>query len=716
MAISKLKYWTLETNRHITSFNSITFTPPTGTLYLSYALLIQGNLSFEGEDIVWIFDSYYKGSVELWARKRGLYQESIAYPQFFYLYLKDPHAYIDMIEALESRYQAQECSFDTIFGPLDGYKIRADRAVAEKIEKQTRYAADLYNVDIRRNQQYMAEHDMFPCGEMDESRFSPDFETPLSCLEIRVLSDPGRGSTKEISCIEIHGSRKRKLEGAERTVLSDFMELIKVHDPDVILFPYADVWTQLMVQRAKRYGIDQSISRSGHFRSMAAKSYWSYGKVNHKDGAYIPEGRVLIDTATSFTYREGGLKGVLLASRLSGLSPNLTARFTPGTLISSYEVYEALRRSIAIPFRKKDAERLRPLPELKARDKGGMMFQPQPGVREKVYQIDFTSLYPSIIVNYNLSPETMEFPERKGFLAEVLRPLLELRRETKRRKKSEVADPSYAGLDSVLKWMLVTCFGYTGYRNAKFGRIEVHEQITSISREILLQTKEIAEDMGFEVLHGIVDCVWVVGEPVMDLKTRIESKTGISTEIDAYDWIVFLPMEDGSGAYNRYYGRLSTGKVKLRGILARRGDTPEYIRRMQEELLEAMGQAKSCEELSLLRKRAREIKNRYAAGLINSDPKDLMISRRVSRLNYSRRCAEGSAVKELRRQGISISPGEEIGYVVRDANTWEVTVDARGKATEFDASYYGRLLDKAWKEINFALGAENALSKTNLFI
>lgn len=263
----------------------------------------------------------------------------------------------------------------------------------------------------------MAERDMFPCGEPDESRFSPDFEDPLSCLEMEVKGDPGRGRTKEISCIEIHGSRERKLEGTERTVLSDFMGLIKVHDPDVILFPYADLWTQLMVQRARRYGIDQSISHSGRFRSMAAKSYWSYGKVNHKDGALIPEGRVLIDTAKSFTYREGGLKGVLLASRLSSLSPNLTARFTPGTLISSYEVYEALHRGIAVPFRKKDAERLRPLPELKARDKGGMMFQPQPGVREKVYQIDFISLYPSIIVNYNLSPETIEFPEMNKLMA-----------------------------------------------------------------------------------------------------------------------------------------------------------------------------------------------------------------------------------------------------------------------------------------------------------
>ena len=59
----------------------------------------------------------------------------------------------------------------------------------------------------------------------------------------------------------------------------------------------------------------------------------------------IPEGRALIDTAKSSVYIEGGLKGVLMDSRLSGLSPNLTSRFTTGALISSYEVYEALRRA-----------------------------------------------------------------------------------------------------------------------------------------------------------------------------------------------------------------------------------------------------------------------------------------------------------------------------------------------------------------------------------
>jgi len=247
-----------------------------------------------------------------------------------------------MIEALESLYRLEEVRFSTIYGQEDGYLIYADRSVAEKIEKQTRYSAELYNVDVRRDQQYLAERDIFPCGDPDESRFSPDFEVPLRLMQLQFSGYPGRRKT--ISGAMVQADRSRRLQGKERVILSDLLELVKIHDPDVLLIDQGDLWMQLVVQKAARLGLEPTISRSGRFRSMAARSYWSYGKANHKDKALIPEGRVLIDTASSFTYREGGLKGILLSARLSGLSPNLTARFTPGTLISSYEVYEALRR------------------------------------------------------------------------------------------------------------------------------------------------------------------------------------------------------------------------------------------------------------------------------------------------------------------------------------------------------------------------------------
>ena len=647
---------------------------------------------------MWIFDSYFKGCVTMWGREQGLARSSLPSPPSFYMHLKDPHAHGEMIETLESRFKAEECSFRTIYSTLPGYRIHADRKVAEKIEIQTHHQAELYNVDVRQDQRYLAEHDLFPCGEQDESRFSPDFQVPLTSLELQVAGDPI--IPREMSRVEVLDGCRRVLQGPEQTVLSDLLDLIKSHDPDLILCPHADTWIPLMVRKARRYGLQPTFSRTGFFKPMASKSYWSYGQVKHKDGALIPEGRILIDTAKSFVYVESGLKGVLVASRLSGLSPNLTSRFTPGTLISSYEVFEALRRGIAVPFRKRDAEAVRDISELKACDKGGMMFQPEPGVYEKVHEIDFTSLYPSIIVKYNLSPETIEHPDQQGFLSGVLSSLLNLRIETKRLKKT---DKEYAGIDSVLKWMLVTCFGYTGYRNAKFGQIQVHESITQISRDLLLQIKDLAEGMDFQVLHGIVDCLWVIGEPISSFKEAVERETGILTEVDSYDWIVFLPMADGSGAYNRYFGRQDTGKIKIRGVMARKGDTPEYVRRMQKELFEVLGEARSRVELRRIEPRAREVAERYRGGLRSADidVRELAVHRRVGRLNYSRRCAEASAVQAHLKQGIKLAPGMEMGYVVKDAKKWDVTPERT--ASEFDAAYYEKLLDKAWEEVAFAL-------------
>jgi DNA polymerase I len=614
----------------------------------------------------------------------------------FLLHLPDPHGHRDLLEGLAGSYPVEECSFSTVYGPLDGYRVAAGREVAERIEAQTHCAADLYNVDIRLDQRAMAEAGLVPCSYPGESRFALDFSSPLFVAELEALGNPYRDGP--LPPIGVRGERKEVLEGKEQTLLDDFFSLIGVLDPDVILMPCADIWIPRIVGRARELGIEQTLSRSGRFRPLAGKSYWSYGRVYHKDPALIPGGRILIDTERSFVFREGGLPGVLMASRLSGLPPNLTSRFTPGTLISSYEVYEALRRGIVVPFRKRDPEVARGSSELAACDKGGMIFQPAPGVYPDVHELDFTSLYPAIIVRDNLSPEVPDGKGPQGFLPSVLAPLLEMRIRSKRLKKSS---PAYAGVDSVLKWMLVTCFGYTGYKNAKFGRIEVHEGITSRSREILLATKEIAEELDLSVLHGMVDCLWVRGEGIGRFKERVEEAAGIATELATYAWITFLPLADGNGAYNRYYGRMAGGGMKVRGVAARRGDAPAYIRRMQEEMFGVMGEADGLEELRRLDPEIQRIHLRYADRLPGADPGEMVIRRRVSRLSYSRRSPEASAVAALRALGAPLAPGMEIGYVVTDASRW--LVDVEGEGTGFDTAYYAHLLEKAWDEVAFTL-------------
>jgi DNA polymerase I len=326
-----------------------------------------------------------------------------------------------------------------------------------------------------------------------------------------------------------------------------------------------------------------------------------------------------------------------------------------------------------------------------------MMFQPVPGVYGNVDEIDFTSMYPSIIVKFNLSPETLGRADLEGFLASVLGPLVTLRRETKKRRKTS---PRYTGIDSLLKWMLVTCFGYTGYKNAKFGRIEVHEAITRRSREILMQTKDIAESIGFYVLHGIVDCLWVQGTAVDILCDAVNRKTGLCVESEHFDWIVFLPLRDGLGAYNGYYGRLSDGSVKVRGIAARRHDTPEYIRTMQQDMLTIMAAARTPFELGQVRDQVHRVYCNAVQNLPCATPSTLAISRRIGRVTYTHRCIEGAAVQAYRDAGVGIAPGMKISYVVRDARTY--CVDPEWAAERFDLPYYRGLLDKAWKEVAYA--------------
>src|SRR5439155_337738 len=86
-------------------------------------------------------------------------------------------------------------------------------------------------------------------------------------------------------------------------------------------------------------------------------------------------------------------------------------------------------------------------------DRGVFTFEPEVGVHEGLYELDFSSLYPSIMVKYNISAETLDcaccptdglaVPElryhlctrRVGIVGRVLKPLIERRRYYKKMKK-----------------------------------------------------------------------------------------------------------------------------------------------------------------------------------------------------------------------------------------------------------------------------------------
>ena len=102
-------------------------------------------------------------------------------------------------------------------------------------------------------------------------------------------------------------------------------------------------------------------------------------------------------------------------------------------------------------------------------------------------------------------------PCAPGLVPATLRPLLARRIALKEELAAmDPRDCRYRALKAraaALKWLLVVCFGYLGYKNARFGRIEGHEAVTAYGREMLLRAKEAAEDMGYTCLLYTSRCV-----------------------------------------------------------------------------------------------------------------------------------------------------------------------------------------------------------------
>jgi hypothetical protein len=75
---------------------------------------------------------------------------------------------------------------------------------------------------------------------------------------------------------------------------------------------------------------------------------------------------------------------------------------------------------------------------------------------------------------------------------------------------------------------------------------------------------------------------------------------------------------------------------------------------MQQDVFGVLAQARRLEDLQNLQPKARKIYVKYRDELEDAEMKDLAICRRVSRLNYSRRCAEASAVQSHVEKGIAL--------------------------------------------------------------
>ncbi len=615
----------------------------------------------------------------------------------------------------------------------------------------------LFNVDLRLPSRYLQERGVFCHAQvtwegkrfiLDDTQWALDYTTP-SFTKVRLdvaskkkkfpsFQEPLSGITIDDEVIQ---------EDNETDTMLSTLKRIEQINPDVITTVNGDsVLLPLLYHRARLCGIQHLMNLGREKRRKKnnpgpvkkAKSYFSYGRIVYRPAFYTLQGRIHLDTAQSFFYGESGLHGILDVARCANIPLQLLSRLGPGTAISQIEINTATAKGYLVPWKKNMPENWKTAEELLIADRGGLILEPVVGLHEDVVELDYASLYPTIMVVHNISPETMlcaccpESPKRvpqlgyhicrkqKGLLPEVLEPILQRRFCFKARAKNKRYDPAvYKQLQKAWKWVLVVCFGYTGYRNARYGRIECHESITAFSRDILLTASEVAQQAGYEVLHGIVDSLWVKGAPgcvrPFHLTRMIGHRTGIRMDVEGrYRWIVFLPSKaTGVGALTRYYGVFENGTVKVRGVELRQHNTPVFLRNAQQGMLAVLKQACTEEEFRLLIPDAVETLRDSAAALRNGavPHNELVCTTTVSRdiPTYKVNTLPKSALLQLQDRGVHIQPGQSVRYVVTDEASRDykrrVCLAETMQATEdIDVGYYLRQLAKCAESLLIPFG------------
>ncbi len=540
--------------------------------------------------------------------------------------------------------------------------------------------------------------------------------------------------------------------------LRDLARLVERADPDLLVTEYGDDWllprllalagqlrSPLPLGRTPRtpgdvFGASRNRGTGigpaapGRVRGGRERSYVSYGRVIFRAAPHTLAGRWHVDARNSFLFGETGLPGLVELSRLSGIPLQRVARTSPGTAISAMQVATALRGGILVPYKKREPEAFKSGVDLVVTDKGGLTYLPRPGAHENVGELDFASMYPSLMDRYNISPETVNcaccrpglpVPEiaahtclrRRGLVPDTIAPILLKRRLLKERQKAATepeARERFRKRQTALKWLLVVSFGFLGYRNARFGRIEAHEAVTAWGREKLLSAKEIAEREGFVFLHGLTDAIWVkkggaAEEEYRGLSERITAETGMPIALEGvYKWLAFLPSKRNRSVAvpNRFAGAFTDGEIKARGIALRRSDTPPLVAALQRELLERMAEAGGLSELRAmlpeLRGRVDAAVSELRSGRIPIE--GLAIARRLSKApeRYVANTAAAAATRELCGRGVGLRPGSKIRYLLADRG---------GRAIGFldgtetpDAPRYEAMLREAADELMDAFG------------
>jgi DNA polymerase I len=225
--------------------------------------------------------------------------------------------------------------------------------------------------------------------------------------------------------------------------------------------------------------------------------------------------------------------------------------------------------------------------------KGAKVLDPACGLMENLAVFDIKSLYPNIIVSFNMSPETtlgyMKFDySKKGLVPEALANLFAERQKLKDEGKDEQ--------QRVVKEIMNTFYGAMLYKNFRLNNRDIGKSITFVGREILGWTKKIVEELGYKVVYGDTDSIFVQGvkskEEGEEIRDKINKsyddfakKFDLTSHTFQIEFESFVERALFTGAKKRYALKIGS-ELKIRGFEFRRSNSARIGRVVQKAVLE----------------------------------------------------------------------------------------------------------------------------------
>ncbi len=638
---------------------------------------------------------------------------------------------------------------------LCGLKVKL-----EKKKKANEHSMRLISLELKDNNEELF-YDLPPLKavwldiKIQQRGMRSYYNDPLLYAEVSIVEKDEKANIPRAD-----GQRKRKIlidKADEAETIKTISKVIERLDPDIILTHGGDEF--VLPYLAARASVNR-VSKDLYFSrtktplrncifnlSGNSDHYMSYGIIMRRSKTQVYfTGRFHLDTTTygSLHFSEGNIPGVIEVARISRVPMQRLCRITIGGALQSIQYYNAYKLDHLIPPFKKSPEDFRSGMDLITNDRGGHIFEPLIGVFDQVVELDFSSMYPSLMANFNISSETINCKcckddgtgirvpggggfhicsKRQGIISKSISLPLRKRLQYKDYNKTH-DDLRYKFTDIALKWVLVVSFGYLGFKNARFGKIEAHQTVCAFAREFLMRSAEIAEQHGCRIIHGIVDSLWL-----QDTKGRTPEEfekltKGIAEKITRemkipmnwegrYNVIVFLPSraEHDIPTLNHYWGIKSNGEIKVRGIEVRRRDTPKIVKDAQYAFIDIFQGAKSADEFNeripQAKKKLFEYVERVYSGEVSRD--ELTIKQKISRSpnQYKVNSYQAVAARQLERSGVVASAGKNVRYIIlnadADPNFPEKKVILSDlydeKKHEYDRKKYVELLKRAFENI-----------------